>query len=82
MEQLLIKVADYGPIAVIAVFLIWKQAKDYAGVCSRLNQVEDYVKAQLSTLVERNIQAIDRNTVAISQCEKISKGGPRVHPHE
>jgi len=73
METILIKVADYGPIAVIAVFLIWKQAKDYAGVCKRLNEVEDYVKAQLSSLVERNIQAIDRNTVAISKCENRSK---------
>jgi len=73
MEAILIKVADYGPIAVIAVFLIWKQAKDYAGVCKRLNEVEDYVKAQLSSLVERNIQAIDRNTVAISKCENRNK---------
>ena len=75
MEQLLIKIADYGPIAVIAVFLIWKQAKDYAGVCARLNQVEDYVKTQLSTLVERNIQAIDRNTVAITHCERADRTG-------
>jgi len=60
LEELMKEAIGNGPYAVIAIYLIWQGRKDYAGVCSRLNKVEDYCKNTLHKQLERASTAIER----------------------
>ena len=70
IAQLFEKMFEYGPLAVITLYLIWKQERNYKGVCDRLNHVEDYCKDTLSALVIKSLEVIDRNTDALRHCKK------------
>ena len=53
-------IKEYGVFAALTVFLVWKQSRDYTGVCRRLNLVEDYVKNTLVDLVKETTKALNR----------------------
>lgn len=73
VTDILMKTADYGPVAAIAGFLIWANVRSYSAVCKRLNEVEDWQKNELVRLNERAIQALDRNTAILQKCKIAGK---------
>jgi hypothetical protein len=70
LAEIFIKFAEYSPWAAVAIYMIWQQRKDYKGVCTRLNEVEDYCKTTLAGLVERTIDVIDKNNDVIRHCKR------------
>lgn len=76
MQDIVVTVlTNYGPFAAISIYFIWQTRKDYAGVCKRLNAVEDWQKTCLCDILlqntralERNNEVIHRNNEAIAKC--------------
>jgi len=70
MEFLAEFAKTHGVVGAIAVFLIYWQAKNYRGVCERLNKVEDYCKTTMAGLVEESIKVIARNNDIATKCQQ------------
>lgn len=67
-EVVVAALTNYGPFAAISIYFIWQTRKDYAGVCKRLNAVEDWQKTVLCDILTHTSRVIERNNEIISKC--------------
>ena len=77
-DQVIVKMFDFGPVAVIALLLIYfgykllktimaAHRKDYEGVCERLNKVEDRQMDSLKKSLDDSTLAIHTNSRVLEQ---------------
>ena len=75
MEELLPKLFEYGPFAALAFALIFymrkDHRKDYEGVTTRLNEVEDYQKTKLTDTLTDNTRVIAENTATMTDVRQV-----------
>ena len=56
----------YGPYAALIIFFVWRDYIREQRLSKRLNEVEDFQKNELTTLVRTTVEAINANTRALS----------------
>ena len=75
MTELLPKLFEYGPFAALAFALIFymrkDHRKDYEGVTTRLNEVEDYQKNKLTDTLTENTKVIAENTSTMADIRQV-----------
>ena len=71
MDAMFEMVMKYGLGAVIAIFMIWNQRKDYNSVSDRLEVIEDYCRHGLMDLVKNTNEALVKSTDVIHENNKI-----------
>ena len=72
-NDIIMKAFEFGPMAAVAVYLIYRQSVDYKGVCKRLNDVEDWQKGEMSELVKSTVEALNTNSGCIREISNTIK---------
>jgi hypothetical protein len=75
MIELLPNLLEYGPFAALTFALVYymrkDHRKDYEGVTTRLNDVEDYQKNKLTDTLTDNSRVVAENTKTMQDVRQV-----------
>jgi len=64
-------IANFGPLAGVVLFFIWRDWKREDTLSTRVEKLEDYQRETLANLVERSITALAQNAECLSWVARI-----------